>query len=567
MALPNHGATSYADIISKPPFFAITGVNPTAPIPQQMEQIDQLNTLLLQEIDANFARLHQVVTARILPEIKRFALANQPTREAAAFWNDFYAQAFGVRVRPEDGQSTLASHSPERTQYEDHTLPMRQDTFDQTRDGTWLFDPELGTTSTPLPAHGGRGSGSGIGAGAPDDSSFDDPLGSPYERLDRQLSRLSMDNTDDHAPTPSLPSGYGSVKSPESPDFDSTLRYEAPVLTSTPRASRTNDRPAEQVSPTLYRSPMNPRLIDLTTTPLGTDFRPLAPSSIANTARGGIFSRIPASKPSAKGSLYDDDDDIKLGMSPPVTMKFSLPPNARSIVERGTTPIKPSAIGGSGGRTARELDDLIDNMSDYEPSPRMPTPENLRRYSVMPGDLEAARKLFAEDPVPQASSSAGPSHPSLDNKRLPMYDDTYNGGGRTRRSIANTSFGSDIQIQRDVTGRIIGDDESIDNDDDSDSSAEDDTAGYAAQAAEGFEFVDNSYDSEASGYPAARDVTDMDTRESRPRGTGETSLFGNPAPGRSSAQQFALHQQDEMVTYHGGRLEDAAAPDSPTRKR
>jgi len=48
-----------------------------------MEQIDQLNTLLLQEIDANFAKFHQVVTARILPEIKRFAIAGEPTREAA----------------------------------------------------------------------------------------------------------------------------------------------------------------------------------------------------------------------------------------------------------------------------------------------------------------------------------------------------------------------------------------------------------------------------------------------------------------------------------------------------
>lgn len=48
-----------------------------------MEQIDQLNTLLLQDIDHNFARFHQVVTSRLLPEIKRFALASEPTRDAA----------------------------------------------------------------------------------------------------------------------------------------------------------------------------------------------------------------------------------------------------------------------------------------------------------------------------------------------------------------------------------------------------------------------------------------------------------------------------------------------------
>jgi len=66
-----------------PPFFEIQGINPASPLSTQMEQIDQLNTLLLQEIDANFAKFHQVVTSRILPEIKRFAIAGEPTREAA----------------------------------------------------------------------------------------------------------------------------------------------------------------------------------------------------------------------------------------------------------------------------------------------------------------------------------------------------------------------------------------------------------------------------------------------------------------------------------------------------
>lgn len=48
-----------------------------------MEQIDQLNTLLLQDIDHNFARFHQVITSKLLPEIKRYALASEPTREAS----------------------------------------------------------------------------------------------------------------------------------------------------------------------------------------------------------------------------------------------------------------------------------------------------------------------------------------------------------------------------------------------------------------------------------------------------------------------------------------------------
>jgi hypothetical protein len=77
MAQPPHNPLLH------PPFFEIPGINPSSPLSTQMEQIDQLNTLLLQEIDANFAKFHQIVTARILPEIKRFAIAGEPTREAA----------------------------------------------------------------------------------------------------------------------------------------------------------------------------------------------------------------------------------------------------------------------------------------------------------------------------------------------------------------------------------------------------------------------------------------------------------------------------------------------------
>lgn len=67
----------------QPPFFLIPGIDPSAPVSAQTEQVDQLNTLLLQEIDANFAKFHQIITAKVLPEIKRFALASEPTREAA----------------------------------------------------------------------------------------------------------------------------------------------------------------------------------------------------------------------------------------------------------------------------------------------------------------------------------------------------------------------------------------------------------------------------------------------------------------------------------------------------
>lgn len=66
-----------------PPFYIVPGINPNDPVSAQIEQLDQLNTLLLQEIDANFARFHQIITTRILPEIKRLAITGEPTREAS----------------------------------------------------------------------------------------------------------------------------------------------------------------------------------------------------------------------------------------------------------------------------------------------------------------------------------------------------------------------------------------------------------------------------------------------------------------------------------------------------
>ncbi|BEI83969.1 hypothetical protein CcaverHIS002_0405730 [Cutaneotrichosporon cavernicola] len=490
--------SQHADILTNPPFYPIEGVDATAPLQQQMEQIDQLNTLLLQQIDANFARLHATVTTRILPEIKRFALANQPTREAAQFWQEFFTLAFGER--PGEGSTVDETH------YDDTHSEL----------GGSFFDPAA--TSTPMKDR---------------DVSLDDSLGSPFDRVDRQLSRLSITNTDE--PTPSLPRGYDFDRSlsPDTPnDYDSTLRFHAG---STPRPAL-----PDPDSPTAHRSPST-MLLDITSTTLGEQFGVLSPSSRSMFRRAHRTSAQPSS--SAQRHILDEDDDVKLGMSPPKTMNYVLPPTAQRIMTVAATPIKASDF------------DLMD--MDYEPSPRQHTPAELRRYSLAPhdlaADLAAARKEFdAPIPGPSIQKEELPTARRLferqDTQRFEFDESTY--GYRPRRSLANTSYGSDIEIQRDVTGRIIGDDESIDDADDS----FDDTAGYAEPAAQDFELVDNSFDSDASGYPRGSDSF-----------TGETSLFGNPAAGGGA--HFALHQQDEMVTYHGGRLEDAAGPDSPTRRR
>ncbi|KAG8688653.1 DASH complex subunit ask1 [Ceratobasidium sp. 394] len=61
----------------------IPGVDPELPITVQTEQIDQLITLKLQNIDKNFARCHQIITTKILPALKKYSAGSQPTRDAA----------------------------------------------------------------------------------------------------------------------------------------------------------------------------------------------------------------------------------------------------------------------------------------------------------------------------------------------------------------------------------------------------------------------------------------------------------------------------------------------------
>lgn len=61
----------------------IPGISPTAPISQQMEQIDQQIVALLQDIDESFSNLHQTVATRLIPSVKRFNQGCEPGREFA----------------------------------------------------------------------------------------------------------------------------------------------------------------------------------------------------------------------------------------------------------------------------------------------------------------------------------------------------------------------------------------------------------------------------------------------------------------------------------------------------
>lgn len=355
-------------------------------------------------------------------------------------------------------------------------------------DASFMFDNGNMASSTPLP--GGR-QPSHLNSY---DSSFSDSMASPFDTLERRL-RNDLQLDDSEMPTPSLPSGYdmppveldqSSImlptpprSRPPPPPHDMSISSSTSAA-ATPRARR------PLPSSTANNNGLHNGLVDIRTTPLTAKFRPKY--SIAD-----IDTDI-------------DDDDFQFHMSPPVTMNFQLPPNASAIVTAGRTP-KPASE--THNHAQRIVDDLMDEMSaEYIPSPRIPTPDGLRRYSVLPPPQpllqpNTSRNIFANQ---IASSSTAPQP------------------RQTRRSMANTSYGSDME---DVPEEHVYTNEDTLDEDSFDSP---DPTQYAYNL---------------STSSAGSDRSDAG------------AVFGGPKA-QTSRSGFNLMKPDELVTFHGGRLEDAA---------
>lgn len=79
----------------------VPGLDTTAPVPDQIEQMEQLITIKLQvgmlnarvswrladecsqNIDENFSKIHNLLANKLLPAVKRYAVGTEPVREAA----------------------------------------------------------------------------------------------------------------------------------------------------------------------------------------------------------------------------------------------------------------------------------------------------------------------------------------------------------------------------------------------------------------------------------------------------------------------------------------------------
>ena len=389
-------------------------------------------------------------------------------------------------------------------------------------------------SSTPLP--GGRASSK---TRRVPDESYDDSLESPFDAVERKLGRLELEEESD-IPTPSLPSGYslpgldgdvstGTVEQADLPRF--------PQAGSSDRAGGSHDTVFGGTTPKANPSRHPPSssqwngLTDLRTTPLNA-FKFKAKRAKPKQSLANTLAEVTA-------MASDLDEDIP--MSPPVTMSWNLPPRAQAVFNVGRTPVKGSVTQGQKGkgkeedRASRILDDLMEEMEKgYVPSPRIPTPDGLRRYSVFPEDIPGKRLFESQAGGPRQS---GPTR-------------------TTRRSMANTSYGSDIIDEAPSQPTPIDDSLELEEDDSIDSMFGPTTTHQLPPGPQPIDLLgDESFESSIGGSPPRGDMDTQGSEAGMVFGSAEARANQGK---RGGSGAFSLHKQDEMSTFHGGKLLDAA---------
>ncbi|PCH34186.1 hypothetical protein WOLCODRAFT_135554 [Wolfiporia cocos MD-104 SS10] len=422
----------------------VPGLDSTAPVNDQIEQIEQLITIKLQNIDANFSKMQHIMANRILPAVKRYAVGTEPVREAARFWTTFFEQAAQIRVPtydeynseqeqeeqepssvPDAGQGDASRSTYDASQVE--TTPTRsRHSFNSDETSSEVsFMPRTLISSTPATTSRQRSTYQ--------DSSFTSQdldktppwhasLESPLMRLDREIQSLNQDDeisitayqsakydqSEDttqrqiHPPPREEPQspiddkGKGKAMMPAKPLLHDVLRRNAnysdrSVLS--PRKLGTS--PLKVKTRTPISKKKNPYLppgtkpddwqgvVDLTDPSMLTPRKGYTPGPTPTSTLDLAAGPSAPKRPTTPTN--DDSFDINFGMSPPITMDYARLPKL------GKTPKKEAA--------ERILQDIIDvekrgvfrgaraavgktgtASGESSATSAMPTPPSLSRY-------------------------------------------------------------------------------------------------------------------------------------------------------------------------------------------
>ncbi|THH04379.1 hypothetical protein EW145_g5558, partial [Phellinidium pouzarii] len=411
-----------------PSTIEVPGLDTTAPVLDQIEQIEQLITIRLQNIDANFARAHQILSTKILPNVKRFAVNTEPVREAARFWVSFYEQAAQVRIpTTEDFSADDEQHSA-HSEEETYSKPS-EEVPSQSR----AFYPNASPSESSFAPEDALVSSTPMTMARPKSRAQQEPsmswaasIESPLERLDKGLKSLSEqdDSVIDYT-------GQSSI-APESVQ-PSALSSRSSILTAQDKGKgKQQHQPPRLLQDVLSK---NLRAAEKDTSNTATSTRHISPLKVksktpkkrnpyvASDARRGDWDGIiDLSKPAAprdgsssSGFSTDEDDRPTPNMSPPAS-------SMRFTNRLGRTPVREAAA-----RIGRDLiGDVerlrhgysVDSEQNLSSSPSTPvlSVHSKRALGIESTEESASpSSTVSPSPLPNASASATSEEPSIES--------------------------------------------------------------------------------------------------------------------------------------------------------
>ncbi len=429
---------------------------------------------------------------------------------------------------------------------------MLEDQSYTSEDHTFLFG-QGAASSTPMRKKNGQE--------RPSEPSWASPMESPFDRIDQKLNVLKIGQHDEvdlssQQETPSVPEGYSRQQASysmgqmeeydEEPsvlinrrDWDRSQgrssAVAAPIASARAKDAATPKPPARALAdahaqPPHKASPRRPHasqnpFVNAAASSSKTGASTAAPAwngivDMRNTPLNPRMKKLSTGPPTSSRpfDLHDDtmdetDDEMMadLGMSPPVTMNFTMP--QRNLTK---TPAKEAS--------KLILTDLMRQVGvGEEPSPQMPTPPSFAKYGGMTPGLSsgAGRRLFQE---------------ALDEDAAARVEDD---DGRPQPQHADESL----------------QDSTVDQDED-EVYREEDT--YQAPRAAAYEQdtiqlgrLQPAGGAGAAGDASTTDLLHLDSDTLSPAMSEGGRVFGGGASVRGKGA-FSLFGPDEMQTFHGG---------------
>ncbi|KAJ3918967.1 hypothetical protein F5877DRAFT_41373 [Lentinula edodes] len=364
-----------------PSTIEIPGLDTSASPQDQIEQIEQLITLKLQNIDQNFAKIHHILSTRILPAVKRYSVGTEPVREAAKFWVSFYEQAAQIRIPTYEDYETVHEEGSSQQKESEPSEPSPS----QAATSSILYDEQDENGHSLASAESSFAPGQAAFSSTPaanrlahaessrtsDDSSWSASLESPLVRLDRELRTFSQDANETESsivsstPTPTKPPilreqersqrsiNKGKSREQSEPLLRNLLRQN---IHSSVNASAISAEPGPSVSPlrpkgkTPILKDLNPFLPPGSNPSKWNGLVDLRDASVMTPQRSKRFRDPRSSRKSptpVKAPDYDSDDDsfdgLPPGMSPPVMISPARPMRSNASIKLGQTPRKDAA--------------------------------------------------------------------------------------------------------------------------------------------------------------------------------------------------------------------------------